>query len=46
MDVTKAVLVTAASTDIGRKVTERLVSDGHFVYAGACKVSDLPASGQ
>jgi len=37
----KAVLVTGASTGIGRKVTERLAKDGYFVYAGARKDSDL-----
>ena len=37
----KAVLVTGASTGIGRKVTERLAADGYFVYAGARKESDL-----
>ena len=39
----KAVLVTGASTGIGRKVTERLAADGYFVYAGARKDSDLHA---
>lgn len=38
---TKAILVTGASTGIGRKVTERLVAEGHFVYAGARKDRDL-----
>jgi NAD(P)-dependent dehydrogenase (short-subunit alcohol dehydrogenase family) len=37
----KAVLVTGASTGIGRKITERLAADGYFVYAGARKDSDL-----
>ena len=37
----KAVLVTGASTGIGRKITERLAADGYFVYAGARKESDL-----
>ena len=39
----KAVLVTGASTGIGRKITERLASHGYFVYAGARKDSDLQA---
>lgn len=42
---TKAVLVTGASTGIGRKITERLAADGYFVYAGARKDSDLQALG-
>ncbi len=37
----KAVLVTGASTGIGRKIAERLAADGHFVFAGARKDSDL-----
>jgi NAD(P)-dependent dehydrogenase (short-subunit alcohol dehydrogenase family) len=37
----KAVLVTGASTGIGRKITELLASKGVFVYAGARKDSDL-----
>ena len=37
----KAVLVTGASSGIGRKVTERLAAEGYFVYAGARKESDL-----
>lgn len=37
----KAVLVTGASSGIGRKITEKLASDGHFVYAGARKEADL-----
>src|SRR5688572_1115923 len=39
----KAVLVTGASTGIGRAVTERLAAEGYFVYAGARKESDLEA---
>lgn len=39
----KAVLVTGASTGIGRKVTERLAADGYFVYAGARKEADIEA---
>src|SRR5687768_3574335 len=38
-----AVLVTGASTGIGRKITERLASEGYFVYAGARKDVDLKA---
>lgn len=41
----KAVLVTGASTGIGRKITERLAADGYFVYAGARKDADLKALG-
>ena len=41
----KAVLVTGASTGIGRKITERLAADGHFVYAGARKEADLKELG-
>jgi len=37
----KAILVTGASTGIGRKVTERLAADGYFVYAGARKDTDI-----
>jgi len=37
----KAVLVTGASTGIGRKITEVLAGKGHFVYAGARKDEDL-----
>lgn len=40
-DGQKAVLVTGASTGIGRKITERLAADGYFVYAGARKEQDL-----
>jgi NADP-dependent 3-hydroxy acid dehydrogenase YdfG len=43
--VPKAVLVTGASTGIGRKITERLAADGYFVYAGARKDADLKALG-
>jgi NADP-dependent 3-hydroxy acid dehydrogenase YdfG len=37
----KAILVTGASTGIGRRVTERLAADGYFVYAGARKEKDI-----
>lgn len=43
--VQQAVLVTGASTGIGRKVTERLAADGYFVFAGARKPEDLKALG-
>jgi len=39
----KAILVTGASTGIGRKITERLAAAGYFVYAGARKEADLVA---
>lgn len=38
-----AVLVTGASTGIGRMITERLAAHGYFVYAGARKQTDLDA---
>lgn len=37
----KAVLVTGASSGIGRKITEVLASKGYFVYAGARKAEDM-----
>ena len=40
---TRAVLVTGASTGIGRNVTEKLAAAGYFVYAGARKDADLAA---
>lgn len=41
----QAVLVTGASTGVGRKITEKLAADGYFVYAGARKDADLKALG-
>lgn len=43
MSTATAVLVTGASTGIGRVLTERLAADGHLVYAGARKPEDLRA---
>ena len=37
----RAVLVTGASSGIGRKIAEHLASEGHFVYAGARKPEDI-----
>jgi NAD(P)-dependent dehydrogenase (short-subunit alcohol dehydrogenase family) len=42
----KAVLVTGASSGIGRRVTERLASRGFFVYAGARSQKDLDDLGK
>lgn len=39
----KAVLVTGASTGIGRAIAEDLAENGFFVYAGARKQADLDA---
>ena len=39
--VQRAILVTGASSGIGRKTTELLASKGFFVYAGARKEKDL-----
>jgi NAD(P)-dependent dehydrogenase (short-subunit alcohol dehydrogenase family) len=39
----QAVLVTGASSGIGRKITETLAAKGYFVYAGARKPEDITA---
>ena len=40
-DDQKAVLITGASTGIGRNMAETLAGEGYFVYAGARKEADL-----
>ena len=42
-DRQKAVLVTGASSGIGRQIAESLAAHGYFVYAGARKQQDLDA---
>jgi NAD(P)-dependent dehydrogenase (short-subunit alcohol dehydrogenase family) len=42
-EMQKAVLVTGASTGIGRNIAETLAAAGYFVYAGARKQADLDA---
>ncbi|HEV7606702.1 MAG TPA: SDR family NAD(P)-dependent oxidoreductase [Steroidobacteraceae bacterium] len=42
-EATRAILVTGASTGIGRNITEHLAAKGYFVYAGARKQADLDA---
>lgn len=39
----KSILVTGASTGIGRNLAEKLASNGYHVYAGARKQKDLTA---
>jgi NAD(P)-dependent dehydrogenase (short-subunit alcohol dehydrogenase family) len=40
-DTQKTILVTGASTGIGRNITETLASQGYLIYAGARKAEDL-----
>ncbi len=42
-DTPRAVLVTGASSGIGRRIAETLAANGFFVYAGARKPADLEA---
>ena len=39
----KAILVTGASSGIGRLIAEKLAGEGHYVYAGARKPEDIKA---
>lgn len=43
VEAQKAVLITGASTGIGRSAAERLAKAGYFVYAGARKDKDIEA---
>ncbi len=42
-DSRKAILVTGATSGIGRNIAEALAARGYFVYAGARKQSDMDA---
>ena len=39
----QAILVTGASTGLGRAIAEKLAAEGYFVFAGARKQADLDA---
>jgi len=39
----KAILITGASSGLGRHATEALAAEGYFIYAGARKQKDLDA---
>ena len=39
----KAVLVTGASSGLGRAIAEKLASNGVYVYAGARRQKDIDA---
>jgi len=41
VELQKAVLITGASTGIGRNAAERLAAANYFVYAGARKAADI-----
>jgi len=42
-DAQKAVLITGASSGIGRNMAETLAKEGYFIYAGARKQADIEA---
>src|SRR5690349_16051913 len=46
MKAPKTILVTGASSGIGRKITEHLAALGHLIYAGARQPADLQSLAQ